>query len=315
MQQFNYQHNYNIESREAMCAWFGRWFLGDSNPEHFRERPFTHTPESLRVWNAEHPRPADALSEEPLLAAMRGETTRRLAALSPADPRRLKAFETLMRPALSASLGVELPAPVPPAKSAKRGFLLVRVEGEPTADTTRLAERLAPLGDVRTLVLPPNRETPVTLWAAYFTTYNRTTTGERVQRILDAMRGMTPPEGAGRLDVVGVGSAGLAVLLARALAPGQGATVADMGYRSPETDDDYLAKCYAPCLRGVGGLETAALLLSRQPLCLNGGGASLAAGTLEKAFGAGGGSLRREAVPLSADALADWLRKPAPAPR
>src|SRR5258708_4657571 len=38
--QFNYQHNYNVESREVMYAFFGKWFLNDPNAEHFRERPF-----------------------------------------------------------------------------------------------------------------------------------------------------------------------------------------------------------------------------------------------------------------------------------
>src|SRR5207302_5943255 len=62
--QFNYGHNYNIESREAMYTWFGKWLLNDPNPAHFKEKPFEVDLNAMRVWNAQHPMPADALKPE-----------------------------------------------------------------------------------------------------------------------------------------------------------------------------------------------------------------------------------------------------------
>lgn len=38
---FEAGHNYNQQSREAVYAWFGKWFLGVDDPERFREAPFS----------------------------------------------------------------------------------------------------------------------------------------------------------------------------------------------------------------------------------------------------------------------------------
>lgn len=38
--QVNAPHNYNRESREAVYEWFGKWLLGESDLEKFKERPY-----------------------------------------------------------------------------------------------------------------------------------------------------------------------------------------------------------------------------------------------------------------------------------
>ncbi len=38
--QYDYPHNYNKDSREAVYAWFGKWLLDDDNADHFKEQPF-----------------------------------------------------------------------------------------------------------------------------------------------------------------------------------------------------------------------------------------------------------------------------------
>lgn len=66
--QFNYPHNYNKDSREAVYAWFGRWLLGQNDATQLRETPFTADPkEKLRLFTDEEKAPGD-MTEEKLTA-------------------------------------------------------------------------------------------------------------------------------------------------------------------------------------------------------------------------------------------------------
>ena len=38
--QIDADHNYNKDSREAVYAWFGKWFLGEEDATKFKEVPF-----------------------------------------------------------------------------------------------------------------------------------------------------------------------------------------------------------------------------------------------------------------------------------
>lgn len=44
---FDYPHNYNKASREAVYAWLGKWLLDDDHATHFREKPFVADPDSV----------------------------------------------------------------------------------------------------------------------------------------------------------------------------------------------------------------------------------------------------------------------------
>lgn len=65
------EHNYNKASREAVYAWFGKWFYKDRPASDFAEKPFVvdATPD-LAVF-AQHPIPADVLKPEDLFASLR----------------------------------------------------------------------------------------------------------------------------------------------------------------------------------------------------------------------------------------------------
>jgi dienelactone hydrolase len=106
VKQFNYQHNYNVESREAMYAWFGKWFLKDDNAEHFRERPFDVDLKAMRVWNTSHPMPSSAMKEGVLSLDMKEAAEKRLASYWPTDRSSLRRFQATMRPVLMTSLSI-----------------------------------------------------------------------------------------------------------------------------------------------------------------------------------------------------------------
>lgn len=64
-------HNYNKESREAVYAWFGKWFYRDRPATDFVEKDFVVDPTPELAVFANHPIPADVLKPEDLFASLR----------------------------------------------------------------------------------------------------------------------------------------------------------------------------------------------------------------------------------------------------
>lgn len=63
--QFDFPHNYNKPSREAVYAWFGKWLLGVTDPRSLKETPFrVDSDEALRVFPGK--KPPGHLTEESL---------------------------------------------------------------------------------------------------------------------------------------------------------------------------------------------------------------------------------------------------------
>lgn len=100
-------HNFNRKSREAIYAFFGRVFLGETDGRKFRERPFAvEEEEDLRVFHGRE-RPAGALNQEEVVEALVDRSERRLAGLRPKDAGSLRRFREEMGPALQHALSVE----------------------------------------------------------------------------------------------------------------------------------------------------------------------------------------------------------------
>ena len=110
--QVDAQHNYNKASREAVYAFFGRWFLDDADPEHFGERDFVvEADDILRVFGAGRQRPDHALDEDGLTRALIERAQRGVERQRPTDETGLQRFKQAMTPALAHSLGAALPEP------------------------------------------------------------------------------------------------------------------------------------------------------------------------------------------------------------
>lgn len=301
--QFNYGHNYNVESREAVYAWFGRWLKGDSDASHYRERPFEVDVVHLRVWRDDAPAPDDAKDADALLAALIQRTEKRLDDLWPASREGMRRFRSVYGPALATALAVDAPAA---ARSKGRpGALVVAAPGDERAVEELAAGLRAHHGEVQTLILPIAPDDPGKLWNAFFSTYNRTPAGDRVQRIVDAARGVR--SAGGRVDLVGVGAAGRFALLAAAVSPDVRRVVADLAGFDESSDEAYIADLYAPGLRAAGGLPAAAVLCAPMPLCLLRAAPSFPVERVRQACAAAGGACRIEAGGLSPAEIVTWL--------
>jgi hypothetical protein len=254
--QFNYGHNYNVESREAMYAFFKKHLHGE---EGEKEKPLELDPKQLRVKRPTGKSDTELLSD---LKRKRSETA--LALRQKND----KKSRELLRKGLALALAVDAPE-----GKGKKG----------RADWIKIAA--APLD-----------HDPKALWKDFFSCYNRTPLGEQVQTVLKNMVEANQA-GVGSITLMG----GIEVLLARAVAPEfcPGPTVVDLQGFAADDDAAYLERAYAPGLRGIGGLHTAALLANNKPLLLH---------NTQRKFRAENIPCRLEPEKLSDDEIRAWLK-------
>jgi hypothetical protein len=105
---FDFGHNYNQTSREAVYQWFGKWLLksGDSTT---KEAPYQKEPDSeLRVFPDEK-LPADAMGREQFNESLKKLYQARWQALVPAKKAAVEKFRQLMLPAWRHTLQVDRP--------------------------------------------------------------------------------------------------------------------------------------------------------------------------------------------------------------
>ena len=142
----------------------------------------------------------------------------------------------------------------------------------------------------------------------YFTTYNRTDIGNRVQDILTALAFLRAQEGVSRVQVVGVGEAGLWAVLACALDGRVDAAAIDLaGFEM--TDDHFLEKLNVPFLRRAGDLVTAAALCAPRRLSFWRVHPFFPMGKVFDAYAASGkpGAVQFTSMALDAEAVQAWL--------
>jgi dienelactone hydrolase len=102
-------HNYNQVSREFMYRWFNKHLkLGQGGP--VREQPFVPIPpKELSVYDAEHPRPGDAVNAEGLGRYLTAEAEKQLEGLFPKDAQGLEDLRRVACPALRVMIQDRLP--------------------------------------------------------------------------------------------------------------------------------------------------------------------------------------------------------------
>ncbi|WP_435015813.1 alpha/beta hydrolase family protein [Tundrisphaera sp. TA3] len=169
---FDFPHNYNQTSRNAVYPFMGRWLLGITDPASTLEKePRVEKPEDLYAYDGkDHPYPADAKTPEQLEAALIGVLGGQLDRLAPgADPTLWEGARAVLATAHRVRVGIEPPAP--------RDIAIREV---------RRAERDGA--------------------AILHSTVGRAATGERIPVVR-----ITPPRADGRVTVVatGRGKAGL----------------------------------------------------------------------------------------------------------
>jgi dienelactone hydrolase len=102
-------HNYNQVSRELMYNWFNK-HLKLGQPEPVTEKPFVPVPpEQLKVYDKEHPRPADAANIHGLRRYLTQSSEKQLEALLPKDRDALAEFRRVLGTALRVMINDALP--------------------------------------------------------------------------------------------------------------------------------------------------------------------------------------------------------------
>jgi dienelactone hydrolase len=106
---FDFGHNYNQTSREAVYEWFGKWLLRHPNPASLKEAPYTKEPDAdLRVFS-ESKLPDDAVTEAHFIEALKRERQQAWQSLGPKNKRGFEKFKQVIEPAWRHTLQVSWP--------------------------------------------------------------------------------------------------------------------------------------------------------------------------------------------------------------
>lgn len=106
---FNAPHNYNQQSREAMYAWFNRWFFGITDPGQAKEAPFQpDQPRDLLVFYGASP-PKGRIDAAGLTRFLIASADEKIESLKPKDKRGLQRFRQIMGVAYQRALAAEAP--------------------------------------------------------------------------------------------------------------------------------------------------------------------------------------------------------------
>ncbi len=109
---FDFPHNYNQTSRNAVYAFLGKWLLGITDADSTREGTLkTEDPKDLFAFNADHPYPSEAKTPAQLETELIGVLSRQLDKLAPrtvADT--WEAGRDRLSTALRVRVGIEPPA-------------------------------------------------------------------------------------------------------------------------------------------------------------------------------------------------------------
>lgn len=125
---FDFGHNYNQTSREAVYGWFAHWLLKCPTDTVVKESPYTVEPAAaLRVF-PDGGLPAGALGQDQVIALLRRNHQLAWNSLAPRDKSSLKKFQEVMYPAWRHTLQIDWP--LPQAGAITPGKEAVRSEGQ-----------------------------------------------------------------------------------------------------------------------------------------------------------------------------------------
>ncbi|HTD65379.1 MAG TPA: acetylxylan esterase [Candidatus Limnocylindria bacterium] len=150
---FDFDHNYNKTSREAVYEWFGQWLLHAPEPSALKEVAYIKEPDvDLRVF-PDGKLPSDAVTEEQLTEHLIRSATNVLWTYAPINPPLLERYRQQMIPAWKRSLQVEF---------VERGLMVAPGKITKTEDytATKLTLGRAGKGDrIPVTLITPRRDT------------------------------------------------------------------------------------------------------------------------------------------------------------
>ena len=107
--QVDAEHNYNKESREAVYAWFAKWFLGAEDASAFKEVAFDVEPDDDLLVFTEREIPAHALKQEAFLPAWIEYSEQAIKKRKPKNEAELQTFREELGGGLQQALGLSVP--------------------------------------------------------------------------------------------------------------------------------------------------------------------------------------------------------------
>jgi hypothetical protein len=147
---FDFGHNYNQTSREAVYDWFGKWLLKHPDPALLKEAPYQKEPDAdLRVF-PDGKLPEDALGEDRLIESLKNFHRAQWEALVVRNEAGLKWFRKIMEPAWRHTLQIELPDSQARCRAEK-----VRQAGEYTAAALKISRSEGGPGVLASYWAPP----------------------------------------------------------------------------------------------------------------------------------------------------------------
>jgi dienelactone hydrolase len=277
--QFQADHNYNKISREAVYDWFMTWLL-TSPPPSGSPPPGVHgLPEApidvdkreiLAVFGPDHPRPAGAVDGDGLAKIMRDAIRAQLESLQPRDAAALARFRERMTPALRATISVDLAhlLPVPPDRPPTDGEALFVQMAPPESQASSAPKNLLQAGAM-ILEVGRRRDPEPVLHGTegqrkrYPATYSRTLLARGVRDVVAVALSRSKKAPGMAVRLVGLGEAGPAVLLARAVLPSDvkvAMTIVDVQGIDDGDPASWTGARAQPGILRVGGLRTAGIL-------------------------------------------------------
>ena len=254
---FNYPHNYNQSTREAVYTWFNYWLKGDSSavPEPAFTVPF---PEKMQAAF-----PTQPATVEELFDHVRSEQKHHISVYDPLQPGQLQDYLSVYAPLLKQTLYVAPDAfPIAPSgpDSVHRDTIRVQIQ----------FSRQDSLDSDSTFHVVLSTPTPIPDSLLYQTTYNPTQPQIHVAEIktwIDHIQALYPgvplevvaPEGTGPITALALSLLDKPVAVARL----------DFAHRGFDADADFLEALYIPLLRSAGDLRTAIALQPPEKLTIS----------------------------------------------
>jgi hypothetical protein len=131
---FDFGHNYNQTSREAVYDWFGKWLLKHPVPASLKEGPYEKEPDAdLRVF-PDGKLPEDALSEARIIESLKNLHRAQWESIVVRKQAGSERFKRVMQPAWRHTLQIEWPNDLVRSRAEK-----VRHSGEFTAATLMIS--------------------------------------------------------------------------------------------------------------------------------------------------------------------------------
>ncbi len=107
--QVDAEHNYNLESREAVYAWFAKWLLEAENPSESKEGDYHVEPDDALLVFSTTEMPTHALRQEEFLPAWVQRAKQQIERRQPKNEAELETFRKEMGSVLQHAIGLSIP--------------------------------------------------------------------------------------------------------------------------------------------------------------------------------------------------------------